>query len=296
MRIFLAAVLTAVLCAPAQANFNAGVSQSFGTDDYEGTNFYAALGLGPVSIAPEYRRYSMKDTAGVVSSFSTRLGFDSRYFGIGATGGVTPRTKTSAYSNVYGGADVSVTLSPMGDKNIRRIGGPGRGGAPVGKGIARVDLGVGFLTTAHKQGSTNKLTQTEYNFFVGASLAKMLLLSGRGAKFVYNEKLNGRVSLPSTAWTPVVGHATYANAFPQASAHFLAEVPVFPMVRPFVDYTFTKYEPRSGGARPGDTKAYSFGIRVGLEMVAVDARYQHINTTGGAKDVNIASIGATLRL
>ncbi len=136
MRIFLATMLMAVLSMPAQANFNAGVSQSFGTNDYEGTNVYAALGLGPVSIAPEVRRYTIKGFPRAVNSYSMRVGFDSRYFGIGATGGTTPRT--NGYSNTYGGADVSITLSPMGDKNIRRIGGPGRGGLRSARGSRAV--------------------------------------------------------------------------------------------------------------------------------------------------------------
>ncbi|MBI4423789.1 MAG: hypothetical protein HY554_08685, partial [Elusimicrobia bacterium] len=132
MKILLFAVLALPLAGPAHAMFLGGVEQSFGSDDYKGTKVHAGLNLGAVSITPEYLRYESDRTNGAFHSLGARLSFDTRWVGLGFTvGRVLPHER---YSNVSGGADVAVTLSPMGEDGVRRIGGAGRGAAPTGKG------------------------------------------------------------------------------------------------------------------------------------------------------------------
>lgn len=297
----LAALLLVFAALPARAaGLNAGLNQSFGPDKYEGTDAYLALGLGGLSIAPEYRRYSAEAVNGTTHSLSARVGYDMRWFGIGVTGGITPRSRPEGYSNAYGGADVSLTLSPGGEDGIRRIGGPGRGGAPVGKGIARVDFGGGILSTAHEQAGAGtaprtKLTQNEIHGFVGASVLDFLLVSGRLAKFTYNRDLQGGANLPIPRWTPITGHIPLVNDYPETSFHLNFEFPVFPMIRPFADYTFTDFAELPGGATPADARAFGVGLRVGLELVAAEARFQHIDSAGPDSD-NFVSVGASLRL
>lgn len=294
---FLAAAL-ALAAAPARATgLNLGVTQSFGTDDYEATNVYAAFGLGGLSVSPEVKRYSHETSGGGQTAVQVRLGYDSRLFGLGVTGGTS--LKQDGFQATFGGADAAVTLSPGGEDGIRRIGGPGRSVAPVGKGIARVDVGGGFMTSHFKQDAAgasaeSNLTQHEVHGFVGASVIG-LLLSVRGSRFLYNDDLRNRQTLPSRAWTPIGGLVPYVNGLAKESVHVRGEFALLPLIRPSIHYTYASFEELVSGIRPGDKRAVGFGVAVGLELVAVEANFQHINTTG-AKDQNFVSVGASLRL
>ncbi len=274
-----------------------GLTPVFGSNEYEGWNAFLALGTDHFSISPEWRTYQFKGSNGRFNVASVRAGYDMRWFGLGVTGGrAFPK---NGYSSTFGGADFAFTISPLGDKSIRRIGGAGRGGAPVGKGIARVDFGGGFKATAHVQesatASDTKLTERELHGFVGASVLGVLV-SGRLAKYDYSTDLRTAAAVPNTSWTPLVGHMNSVNGFPDTSFHANVEVPFFPMIRPFANYTFSQYEPLTGGAQPGDSRAFAAGVRVGLELVAVEASYQHVNITGAAADQNFYSLTAGLRL
>lgn len=306
MKKALAAVLALLAAAPAGAvpdlpGFSAGAFQSFGTDKYRGTDVYAAASLGDFSVAPEYRRYEETGLNGPRHALSLRLGWDGRWIGTGLSGGVVP--SKAGYGAAWGGADVAFTISPMGEGKIRRVGGPSRGGAPVGKGLARVDFGGGALVTQHRQAATtaaaaSKLTQTELNAFVGASVVGVLA-SARLAKYAYNaDMLNNANRLPGAVWSPLAGHLRYANGYADTSLNLGVELPFFPLITPFVGATYTKYKELSvaAGGRPGDTKAYTAGLRVGLEMLALEAQFQHVAQAGPAKERNYAGLGAQLRL
>lgn len=290
--------LTGLHTADAAPRVKGGLSPVFGSNEYEGWNAYLGIGTDHFSIAPEVTTYQYKGSNGRFNSASVRAGYDMRWFGLGATAGRTfPK---NGYSTVYGGGDFAFTISPLGDEGIRRIGGTGRGGVPVGKGIARVDFGGGAKWTAHTQESATtsdtKLTQRELHAFVGASVLGTVLVSGRVSKFGYNTDLQTAAAVPGAFWTPVVGHMNSVNGFADSSFHANAEIPVFPMIRPFANYTFTKYAQLSAGAKPGDSRAYAAGVRVGLELVAVEAAYQHVSITGSAKDQNFYTLTAGLRL
>jgi hypothetical protein len=298
MKRILLVVLSLALVVPAQAadmfNVNTGLEQGFGINKYTHTNVYTSLAKDGWSVSPELVTFKNGSTP-YLNVFKARFGYDMRWFGFGLSGAVSPKREN--YTAVSGGADMSFTISATGDDGIRRIGGSGRGGAPVGKGIARIDFGGGINTTHHKQTLTNtseKLTQTEVHAFVGASVLQFVLVSARASKWVYNEKPQDRLTLPAARWSPTTGFATYLGGFQQSSFHARAEIPVFPMVRPFADYTFVKYEPLTGGVRPGDNRAFGIGVRVGLEIIALDARYQHINVTSG-QDQNYTTLGAQVR-
>jgi len=281
----------------AKPRLKGGLTPVFGSNDYEGWNGFLALGTDHFSLSPEFRTYQFKGSNGRFNAASMRAGYDMRWFGMGLSGGrAFPK---NGYSSVFGGGDFAFTISPLGDKGIRRIGGSGRGGAPVGKGIARIDFGGGFKATAHKQvtagAADTKLTERELHGFVGASVLGVLV-SGRLAKYDYSSDLRTTAALPNTSWTPLVGHMNSANGFADTSFHANVEVPFFPMIRPFANYTFTQYEPLTGGAQPGDSKAYAAGVRIGLELVAVEASYQHVNITGAAAEQNFYTVTAGLRL
>jgi len=287
--------------------FNAGLNQTMGDKSHQGTNVYAAIGMGGWSLSPEYKTYTEEFTNGGGNKQSlrfhtvqARLGYDMRWFGFGATGGTT--LKEEGYSSLFGGADFAFTLSPMGDTHIRRIGGSARGGAPVGKGVARVDFGGGAMATEHKQevstsflGYTQetKATQTELHGFVGASVLK-ILVSGRFSKFLYDQKLKDRSNTPTGFWTPLAGHLSYASAFADTSLNLRVEAPVFPMIAPYASYTVTKYAELATG-RPGDTRALTIGAAIGLQMLALYPTYQHVSVTAG-EDRDYYGVTAGLRL
>ncbi len=280
---------------PGLPGVSAGVLQSFGTDKYNGTDVYAAGSVGGISIAPEYRRYNMSGLGGARNVLSARVGWDSRWLGLGlSAGGVMRR---AGYDAVFGGADVAFTVSPLGDAGIRRIGGSSRGGAPVGKGLARVDFGGGVMATRHRDAATaaaaeRKLSQTEMHAFVGASVLD-ILVSGRVSKFAYDKDLRAAPG-PGAVWTPLAGHLSYTNGYADTSVNAGVECPFFPFVAPFASFTYTRYRAQPL-TQPGDTKAYTAGIRVGLEMLALEAQFQHVNAAGPDKERNVSGIGAQLR-
>ncbi|HBL18711.1 MAG TPA: hypothetical protein DD417_18605 [Elusimicrobia bacterium] len=299
-KLFLVPVALVAMSSQALAvGFNAGVHQTFGSQDYKGTNIYAALGLGGFSFSPEYRRYMVDGVSGPHQAYSGRLAYDMRYFGLGVSGGST--VKKHGYSARFAGADLSFTLSPLGDTGIRRIGGIGRSAAPVGKGVARVDFGAGALLTRHEQevnvdapaAAASDLTQTEYNGFIGASVLKVLV-SGRWAKYRYSKTITDMPAYPASRWQPIAGHLSYAGDYPDNSFNLRVEAPVFPMVAPFASYTRTRYMELTPGSRPGATSATAVGLSVGLEMVEVSASYQHVATSGHSE--NFTGVGASLRL
>lgn len=288
--------LAGSIAAEAAPRLTGGLSPVFGSNDYEGWNGHLAFGGDHLSISPEFRSYQFNGSNGRFNSATVRAGYDTRWFGMGVSGGrAFPKNGYSSYS---GGADFAFTISPLGDKGIRRIGGSSRGGAPVGKGIARIDFGGGFKATSHKQDGVTadtKLTEQEFHGFVGASVLG-ILVSGRLAKYEYSTDLRTAAALPNTSWTPLVGHLNSANGFADTSFHANVEIPFFPMIRPFANYTYTTFEPLANGVTPGDAKAISAGVRVGLELVAVEAAFQHVNITGSAKEQNFYTLTAGLRL
>ena len=287
-------LILCLLASPARALVTGGVDQTFGKNDYMGTNVHVGVSLGDFSITPEYRRYSDQDTDGAFNTFQTRLGLDTRWVGIGATAGGTARH--DLYSNIFGGADVAFTLSPTGEGGIRRIGGPGRAEAPTGKGLARVDFGGGLLGTHHKQDSDlvtqgSTLDQANAHGFVGVSFLD-ILISGRYTKSYYNKDLKNATA-PTPRYEPVAGHAFYNASYPDQSLDLTAEFSMLPMVAPYVGYTHTKYK-EIGSVRPGETRAYAVGVRVGLKMLSATAAYQRVSVTAG-EDRNFTEIAAGLR-
>jgi len=223
-----------------------------------------------------------------------RAGLDTRWVGLGATGGGTLRHE--GYSSTFGGTDFAFTISPTGEGGVRRIGGPGRGAAPTGKGLARVDFGGGVLFTHHKQtGSTDATTatlnQTDWSAFTGASFLNVLL-SGRFTKSAYDKDLK-TTAAPTPRVEPVPGQLFTNASYPDQSLHLAGEFSMLPIVAPFVSFTHTRYK-EIGAVKPGDTRAYTAGVRVGLEMISIVATYQRVSVTAG-EDANYTNIGAGLR-
>ncbi|MDE2291276.1 MAG: hypothetical protein KGL53_04270, partial [Elusimicrobia bacterium] len=251
MMLLALAVAASPVAAEAIPKFNAGVFQTVGTDKYRGTDVYGAAGVAGFSIAPEFRHFQ-ETGLGTHNLGMARLGWDTRYVGAGVNAGFMPKAAGS-YAE-WGGADVSFTLSPLGDTGIRRIGGPGRGGAPVGKGIARVDFGAGVTVTRHHTDAAVNVTQQEYHGFVGASVFDVLV-SAQLSKFHYSRDLKAAgVTYAAPVWTPIGGHARWDNGYGDEALNLNVELPIFPMIRPYASYSFARYASLATG-RPGDSKA-----------------------------------------
>ena len=298
MKRLLAGLILVCSAVPARAVFLGGVDQSFGKRDYKGTDVYAGVNLGGFSITPEYRRWSDQDSNGGFNEAQARVGYDMRWFGAGVTAGGTARHEQ--YSNAFGGADFAFTISPMGDTSVRRIGGSGRAAAPTGKGLARVDFGAGVMATHHKQEAdaslgigAASLNQTDLNAFVGGSFLD-ILVSARYSKSRYSVDLKNN-AVPVPQYESIAGHLFYNGAgYPDQTVLLSAEFGMLPLVAPFVNFARTSYMEQLAGFKPGDTRAYTAGVRVGLDMLSLQASYQRLSVTGG-DDTNYTSIGAGLR-
>lgn len=288
------AALTLAVHAHAAGLKQARVFQDFGPNDFETTDFSAIFSMDGAAMTPRYRRYSQKGV-GSFGEASLQVGVESALFGFGLRGMVVP--KASGYSAIGGGAELAFRLSSSGSGGSSLLSGSGASG-PKGKGIARVDVGVGGNITAHKNdstgtGSERKLRETEIYGFGRASIVGFELV-GRFAGYSYDKDLK-TASLPSTVWTPVWGHVRVANGYPETNLNLRGSIPFFPLVTPYAEVTYTTYKELAASVKPGDTKAFTVGAAVGLDLVAVEARYQVLKTNGLASQ-SYYGIGAQLRL
>lgn len=280
---------------PAQAFFfNSGVKQSVGTHNYSGTSLYADFG-GDVHIRPSFTSYHSDDSSGTYKTISARLGYDTKLWGVGVTGGGTPRV--NGYSNRFFGADAVVSLTPTGSGPVKRIKGSDQGGgAARGKGLARVDLGAGILHTTHtdefqaggaRRARSIDIGQTDLNASVGVSVLKNLI-SADVTKSFYNKDLSAVLARGARAQS-VQGLSPVIQGFPKTSVNLRLEMSMLPLVTPYVGYTRTTFELSQPAAN-----AYSVGGYVEFEILEVSASFQRY-VQSGRPDQNYYGLGASLR-
>jgi hypothetical protein len=284
-----------LLASPSFAQFQVGITPTYGNSNYKGLSVFGSLGYGGNwSLSPDYSQFSSDNTHGTVRNLSARLGYDQTFWGAGVTVGST--FKVNGYSDYSAGGDFTVSISPSGKQvGVHRIG-VGHAGAPEGSGLARIDLGVGGLVTQHKtDGSgtppSQTLNQSDVFGAVGASLLGAEI-SGKLTKSYYDKTLTP-TNTPSPVRQPIDGLMTLSNNYPESSLRLGVELPLLPIVTPFVTYTETTYK-QIGPFTPGETRGTGIGVRVGLQLLEVDASYQHVMVTGGS-DQDFTSVGAGLR-
>jgi hypothetical protein len=284
-----------LLASPAFAQFNVGITPTYGPASYKGLSVFGSLGYGGNwSLSPAYSQFSSDNTNGTVRNISARLGYDQTFWGAGVTVGTT--LKVNGYTDYSAGGDFTVSISPSGKQvGVHRIG-VGHAGAPEGSGLARIDLGVGGLVTQHKTDSSGTpasatLNQSDLYGAAGASLLGAEI-SAKLTKSYYDKDLTN-TAVPAPVRVPVDGLMTLINNYPDSSLRLGVELPLLPIVTPFVTYTETTYK-QVGPFTPGETRGTGIGVRVGLQLLEVDASYQHVMVTGGT-DQDFTSVGAGLR-
>lgn len=291
MRI-LAAALFLGAAVPAAA-VDLGLRLTTGNEGYAGTSAYAGLPVGDFTLRPSLDTAKSDAAVGTFKNLALRLGYDTSVFGLGAYAGISP--KTEGYQNASAGGDLTVTVSATGggSKRIRTSG----GGAPRGKGLARVDLGAGFGVIQHEderdaagatRASARKLTQQDVRLFAGASVIGFFV-SGNITRSTYDKDLLA-TDRPAPRLA-IDGIDTRLAGFPETSLTLHGEVPFLPLINPFVTINTTSYE-----ASGLTSKTVALGAYVGLEMIELYGALERTTFSGiAADDLTTATLGASLR-
>ncbi|MBI2069433.1 MAG: hypothetical protein HYT79_02445 [Elusimicrobia bacterium] len=287
----LVAAIILCLSAGSAGAIDIGLRQTLGSDDYKGTYGYLEIGAGALSIRPEADLFTSDKTTASFKTFAARLGYDTSILGLGVTGGATP--EEDDYSNAFAGADATLTFSATGGgrKRIRTSG----GGAPRGRGLARVDAGAGALVTKHEDklnaarttlANKFEVTQTDLSVFAGASFVG-IHASANLTQSDYNKTLTA--SDRPAQRLKLDGVNMRLEGFPETSLTLHAEIPFLPLINPFVTYNRTSYK-----ASTLTTRVFSVGAHVGLEMLEVFGAFEALHPSVG-KDSTAVTVGASLR-
>jgi hypothetical protein len=293
-----AAVAAVALLWAGQASavwFNAGVKEISGNQDYNGVNGSAQLGVGDFSFKPMFGSFHSNVSTGTLSTYSLRAGYDTKLFGVGITGGLTP--SVNGYSNEFGGVDAALSITPSGEGARQRIGGRDQSGGPAqGEGLARIDLGGAVVFTNHRDhygltnqalGSAVDLGQTDLTGSAGVSLLKNLL-SVDVTKSFYDHK-PGTYNMRAPRVENITGLSQVIQGYPDTSANVKLVMSLLPVIKPFVGYTHTTFD--AGVACSHD---YAAGISVELEILELSASYQRY-VQQGQTDHNYFTLGAAVR-
>jgi len=275
---------------------NAGAKETTGNKDYNGVNVAGQVGLGDFSLKPMFNSYHSDVSSGAFNSYSLRAGYDTKLFGVGITGGLTP--SVNGYNNQFAGADAVLSITPTGEGARERIGGRDQAAGPAqGEGLARIDLGASALYTNHRDhfGSTNqalasaaRVGQTDLTGSAGVSILKNLI-SVDVTKSLYDHKPDG-LNMRAPRVENIIGLSQVVQGFPNTSTNVKLLMSVLPLIKPFVDYAHTTFE-----AGAANSNAYSAGVAVQMQMLELSAAYERYVQTGQT-DRNYYTLGASLRL
>lgn len=303
--ILLATLLLA--SSPAAAYFDASFTQTFGSNRYRGTKLWADFG-GDVHFKPAFSVYRSDVSNGTYKTLSARLGYDTKQWGAGVTAGGSP--KVEGYSNGFFGADLTFSLTPGGDRAVRRIPGSPEGKAPKGRGLARIDVGGSLFHTKHRdetqapaappagppdrrgprrRAAAVTIGQTDLSANAGVSLAG-LHVSAEATVSRYDKDLDALAASPA-AVTRLPGLAAVIQGFPKASLNAQLELGLLPMVDPYVSITRTKFQ-MSGVP---DSTAVTIGASAGFEIVEVHGSIERYLPGGGSAAQTYVGLGAGVR-
>ncbi|MCX5787284.1 MAG: hypothetical protein NTX64_02065 [Elusimicrobia bacterium] len=305
--------VTFLAAAPARADgfwFNGGIKGTVGTEEYRGVDASAQLGGDHLSIKPMFSEYSSTATVGTFKTASVRLGYDTDLFGIGVTGGGTPRV--NGYSNVFGGVDAILSLTPGSGGPTKRITpGQGTAGGARGEGLTRIDIGASYMHTANRDSfqaanaaqvgvrgpaSTVSVAQRAnaltigQNDMTGSVGIKLLgfLFSGAFTKTVYDKDLAANFvrALPVERLN---GQGVTTQGMPDTNTALRAELDQLPLITPWASYVHTRYK-----LGQSNSNALTVGLNVELSILEVVASIEHLAQVGAA-DRNYMSLGANIR-
>ncbi len=289
------AVALALLATSAFAvGFDAGVKETYGARHYNGVGAFGQLNIANVSVEPMFNSFHNDFSSGTFNTYSLRLGYDTKLFGIGLTGGATP--SVNGYNNKFAGADVTFSLTPTGEGARERINGRQQASGPAqGRGLARVDVGGAatyiyhtdhFGTSNQALGAAAHLAQTDVTGSVGVAVLESLL-SLDMTKSVY-EHQPASVLMRSPRVENVVGLANVVQGYPNTSANVKLLFGATPLLKPFAQYTHTTFE-----AGQPNSNAYTAGVSAELAILEVSASYERYQQQGNNQ--NFVSVGANVR-
>lgn len=308
-KLCLAVLLCAALCAPARADsdfwFNGGARGTAGTHSYFGSDWWAQLGSGDLSVKPMFSEYHSDLSSGTYKTISARAAYDTKLLGLGLTVGGTP--KENGYSNGFVGVDGTLSITPGMSGPVKRISSAQETSGPArGKGVARIDIGGAFLHTTHRddlqavsgeagmrggrvasRGSTLSIGQNDLTGSVGVSVLDVLA-SVDVTKSIYSRDL-AAVNARAAQVVRLTGVASAIQGFPDTSTSVRVELGMLPLITPYADYVHTKYE-----LSQPDSNALTVGGYAELGIVEVSASYEHLAQSGQV-DENYLSLGGTVR-
>jgi hypothetical protein len=297
-QIRIAAVAALALLWAGQASafwLNAGAKETTGNQNYNGVNIGGQLGFDDFSLKPMFNSYHSDLSSGTFNSYSLRAGYDTKLFGIGVTGGLTP--SVNGYSNQFAGVDAALSITPTGEGARERIGGRDQASGPSqGEGLARIDLGASAQYTNHRDhfgshsqalGSAADLGQTDLTASAGVSLLRNLI-SVDFTKSQYDENPNS-YNIRAPRVENVIGLAQVIQGLPDTSTNVKLVMSMLPLIKPFVDYTHTTFK-----AGEANSSSYAVGVSVEMAMLELSAAYQRY-VQNGQSDHNYYTLGASVR-
>lgn len=285
---------------------NASAKGTAGTRHYWGSDWYAKIGKGDLSVKPMFSEYSSDLSSGTYKTIAVRGAFDTKILGLGATVGGTP--KTNGYSNAFFGVDGIVSLTPGVSGPTKRISSSDESSGPArGKGLARVDLGGAFKHTTHmddlqaasvaddgrRGGRTAprakglNIGQNDVTASAGVSVLEWLL-SVDVTKSFYDRNL-ASVNARAEPVARLSGLTSTIQGFPNTNTAVRVEAGILPIVTPYATFVHTRYE-----LTQPDSNAVTVGAYVELGIVEASASYEHFVQSGQPNE-NYGSLGATVR-
>lgn len=292
------------LASPARAFFDASLTQTFGSNKYVGTRAWADIG-DAFHVKPQFSVYKSDLSEGTYKTLQVRGAYDTKVWGIGVTGGGTP--KTNGYSTRFAGVDATFSFTPGRGGKIRRIPDAPEERGARGKGLARVDVGGSVLHTSHRDeftlpaGSLRRgggvtptaraaavtIGQTDVSVNGGVSLFD-LLLSADWTVSRYNRDLNAIAAAPAAA-THLSGLNSIIQGFPKTNFSARLDLGLLPIVEPYVSLTRTTFHL---GADPATT--LTVGAAAGLEILELHGSVESYRQ-GGLSRQTYVSLGAGVR-
>ncbi|HBA60203.1 MAG TPA: hypothetical protein DCZ92_05205 [Elusimicrobia bacterium] len=274
----LIAVITilAAVSGSASAYFKGDVTKITGPDGYSGIKLDAVIGSDTFAIEPILETYTSDGATydgKTLRTYSLRGSMDAEKYTVAALAGITPEVNN--YSNRFVGGDITFTLTPGGGGHSRLAGPGSRAGSGGGKGVSRVDVGVGGKYTMHTQaqtvGADKETGQGEGSIFAGAKVL-MVNISGSYTGYSYGDQ-------DAVTFGLVPGHTFATNTLPKSSVNVKLDLPGQPLVTPFVSYTATKYKAYAGQA-VSDSTALLLGAYIDFDMVKANVGYQVFDQDG----------------
>ncbi len=295
LAVFSALSLGLSSAASASLFVDGNINQTMGSQGYVGTQASADIG-GALHFQPSFNEYHSDGTKGYTyKDYSLRAAYDNANWGLGFSGGAVPTI--DGYHNYSLGADAVLSLVP-GSGPPMRAGGLASNPyywGPSEAGLAGVDLRAGVDEIRNNEGAaflggakTANFSQTDVHGSVDAALMDNLI-TVNFVKSFYSQNLTA-LGAQNAEVTNLAGMTNVVLGFPDTSINARFQMQMIPFLKPYLSFTHTTFEL---GLSPSD--AYAFGLAASLQMLAVNASYEHY-VQPGTLSQNYINVGVSLKL